>query len=89
MMGEVWGKHLKNKRKTLVLKMGIFYFLKKRVFVFFHQMESHVCTWDLNQATRLQNHPGRKVVWNCIEAEISILRQRGDERVNERNKMEE
>lgn len=79
----------KQKKNTCIENGNILFFLKKRVFVFFHQMESHVCTWDLNQATRLQNHPGRKVVWNCIEAEISILRQRGDERVNERNKMEE
>lgn len=79
----------KQKKNTCIENGNILFLKKKRVFVFFHQMESHVCTWDLNQATRLQNHPGRKVVWNCIEAEISILRQRGDERVNERNKMEE
>lgn len=50
----------------------------KRVFVFL-QTESWVCTWDLNQGTRLQNHPGRE---GCVKLhrsreEIPCSKDRG------------
>lgn len=67
MWGKVWGvkHHLKNKNtcieKNEFYKKGCFSFLLL-------QKESCVCIWDLKQGTRLQNHPGRKVVWDCVEA---------------------
>lgn len=73
MVGKVWGQTSSQKtqeKNTCIeessIKRVAFFFFS---FLFLLQTESCVFTWDLNQGTRLQNHPGRKVVWNCIEAE--------------------
>lgn len=70
-------KHLYWK-KWDIYKKGVFF-----CFVFFLlQTESCVCTWDLNQGTRLQNHPGRVKLHRDRE-ELPRSQDRGMKRVCE------
>lgn len=92
MMGKVWGLTSRKQEKNNCIEKKKKEFYKKDVF-FLLQTESCVCTWDINQGTRLQNHPRRKVVWNCIEAEkmLPALKTEGwgKSEWEERMKMEE
>ena len=51
-----WGEKEFYKRRSFFCFVGFFFFLL--------QTESRVCTWDLNQGTRLQNHLGRE---GCVK----------------------